>query len=112
VSLKPCGILKICVPFGEDIERRIQNVEWQAKPRSHYSLDPVAPHEHINCFKSETLRCLATDLGLGFERPKVLPEFAYLANSGTWSLAAPSNLLKEFSRPSLGASAGAPSMSG
>jgi SAM-dependent methyltransferase len=98
-SLKPGGILKICVPYGEDIERRIELGEWQAERGSRHSLDPVAPLEHINCFKFETLRRLAADLGLGFERPQVLPQFAYLAHSGTWSLAVPSNLLKELSRP-------------
>jgi SAM-dependent methyltransferase len=98
-SLKPGGILKICVPYGEDIERRIELGEWQAERGSRHSLDPVAPLEHINCFKSETLRRLAADLGLAFERPKVLPQFAYLAHPGTWSLAVPSNLLRELSRP-------------
>jgi len=98
-SLRPGGILKICVPYGEDIERRIERGDWHSERRSRHSLDPVAPLEHINCFKSETLRRLAADLGLGFERPQVLSQFAYLAHSGTWSLAAPSNLLKELSRP-------------
>jgi SAM-dependent methyltransferase len=98
-SLKPGGILKICVPYVEDIERRIELGKWQAERVSRHSLDPVAPLEHINCFKSETLRRLAADLGLGFERPQVLPQFAYLAHSRTWSLADPANLLKELSRP-------------
>lgn len=98
-SLKPGGILKISVPYGEDIERRIERCEWQAERGSRHSLDPVAPLEHINCFKSETLRRLAADLGLSFLRPQILSQFAYLAHSGTWSLAAPSNLLKELSRP-------------
>jgi SAM-dependent methyltransferase len=97
--LKPGGILKICVPYGEDIERCIENGKWQADSGSRHSLDPVAPLEHINCFKAETLRRLAAELGLVFERPQILPQFAYLAHSGTWSLADPSNLLKELSRP-------------
>lgn len=55
----------------------------------------------MNCFKSETLLCLEADFGLGGERPQVLPQFAYLAHSGTWSLAVLSNLLKELSHPPL-----------
>lgn len=97
--LRPGGVLKICVPYGEDIERRIGRGDWQAGRESRRSLDPVASLEHINCFKFETLRRLAGDLGLTFERPQVLPQFSYLAHSGTWSLTAPSNLLKELSRP-------------
>ena len=97
--LKSGGILKICVPWGENIEQRIKWGEWQADRLSRRSLDPVAPLEHINCFKYKTLRRLAADLGLRYQKPQLLPQFAYITHPDTWSLSTPLNLLKELTRP-------------
>ena len=49
-SLKPKGLMRICVPDGEDIRRRLRIGDWNAPKGSRNSLNPVAPLEHINCF--------------------------------------------------------------
>lgn len=49
-SLKPDGLLKISVPDGSDIKRRLKIGDWKAPKGSKNSLNPVSPLEHINCF--------------------------------------------------------------
>jgi len=49
-SLKPDGVIKISVPNGWDIKRRLAIMDWTAAKGSKNSLNPVAPLEHINCF--------------------------------------------------------------
>ena len=58
-SLKERGVIKISVPNGTDIKRRLKIWNWSL-PREHRnSLNPVAPLEHINCFNYEVLINLA-----------------------------------------------------
>lgn len=54
-SLKPSGIIKISVPDGWDIKRRLARMDWRAPKGSQNSLNPVAPLEHINCFTHNSL---------------------------------------------------------
>lgn len=63
-SLKQGGIIKIGVPNGWDIKRRLVIMDWAAPKRSANSLNPVAPLEHINCFSQGSLVKIAQLAGL------------------------------------------------
>lgn len=63
-SLKPHGILKISVPNGWNIKKKLKNWNWSAPKGSPLSLNPVAPLEHVNCFNHSSLRTLARESGL------------------------------------------------
>lgn len=69
-SLSPGGLLKISVPNGWDIMKRLDANDWRAPKSSPNSLNPVAPLEHINCFNHSALLTLATDVGL---EPAAMP---------------------------------------
>ena len=58
-SLKPTGLMKICVPDGEDIRRRLRIGDWKAPKGTRNSLNPVAPMEHVNCFTRSSLLRMA-----------------------------------------------------
>lgn len=63
-SLKPNGILKVNVPDGWDIKRRLKKCDWTVPKGSKDSLNLVAPLEHINCFNHSSLVALARRSGL------------------------------------------------
>ena len=58
-SLKPTGLMKISVPDGEDIRRRLRIGNWEAPKGTRNSLNPVAPMEHVNCFSRRSLLRMA-----------------------------------------------------
>ena len=70
-ALRPGGLIRISVPDGWDIKRRLRVGDWHAAKGSRNSLNPVAPLEHINCFNHDTIVRLAKRAGL-VER--VVPE--------------------------------------
>lgn len=49
-ALRPGGVIKIGVPNGRQIKRRLAVGNWYAPKGSPDSLNPVAPLEHINCY--------------------------------------------------------------
>jgi 2-polyprenyl-3-methyl-5-hydroxy-6-metoxy-1,4-benzoquinol methylase len=61
MALKADGILKISVPGANDIERRLKIMDWKAPKGSKNSLNPVAPLEHINCFRRASLLKMASE---------------------------------------------------
>lgn len=63
-SLKPEGIIKISVPDGSDIKRRLEINDWTAPKGSQNSLNPIAPLEHLNCFSYTSLVYMAEIAGL------------------------------------------------
>jgi SAM-dependent methyltransferase len=63
-ALKPKGIVRINVPNGWDIERRLAKCDWDAPKGSRDSLNAIAPLEHINCFNKKALVVLAARAGL------------------------------------------------
>lgn len=63
-SLNPGGVIKISVPNGYDIKHRLKIWDWKAPKGSSNSLNPVAPLEHVNCFKQSSLLALAESCGL------------------------------------------------
>jgi len=60
-ALKNGGILKISVPTVNDIDRRLKIMDWKAVKGSINSLNPVAPLEHINCFRRSSLLKMASE---------------------------------------------------
>ena len=67
-ALKPNGILRISVPDGWDIQRRLRIGDWQTSKSSKNSLNPIAPLEHINCFNHKALVYIVNNVGLEMVR--------------------------------------------
>jgi len=63
-ALKPGGMIKISVPNGWDIKRRLKTEDWTAPKGSRNSLNPVAPLEHINCFNHDVIVKMASRVEL------------------------------------------------
>jgi 2-polyprenyl-3-methyl-5-hydroxy-6-metoxy-1,4-benzoquinol methylase len=63
-SLKPEGIVRISVPDGSDIKRRLEINDWTAPKNSQDSLNPIAPLEHLNCYSHTSLVHMAESAGL------------------------------------------------
>lgn len=63
-ALKANGILKISVPTANDIDRRLKIMDWASPKDSKYSLNPVAPLEHINFFRRSSLVKMAKEAGM------------------------------------------------
>jgi len=63
-ALAPDGIVKISVPNGWDIDRRLARSDWSAGKDSPHSLNPVAPLEHLNCFSLAAMDAMAAECGM------------------------------------------------
>ncbi len=70
-SLNPGGLIRISVPDGWDIKRRLNVGNWHAPKGSRDSLNPVAPLEHINCFSQRVICRLAQRADL---HERIVPE--------------------------------------
>jgi len=68
VYLRKClhsnGLLKISVPNGANIKKKLKIGDWNAPKQSKNSLNPVAPLEHINCFSYKSIIKMAEMAGL------------------------------------------------
>ncbi len=63
-GLSERGIVRICVPNGDDNIRLLNKMDWKA-PKGHPdSLNVVAPLEHINCFTNKAIIEMANKAGL------------------------------------------------
>lgn len=62
--LRPGGLLWLSVPDGSDLRRRIDRWDWTAAKDSEYSLNAVAPLEHLNGFTPQSLVTMARKAGL------------------------------------------------
>ncbi|MBU0569137.1 methyltransferase domain-containing protein [bacterium] len=62
-SLKPGGLIRISVPNGCDIKRKLRIMDWTAPKGSKNSLNSVAPLEHINCFNHSSIIRMADMAG-------------------------------------------------
>jgi SAM-dependent methyltransferase len=74
-ALRPGGLVRVSVPNGSDIDRRLSDPDWAAAKDSPRSLNAVAPLEHINCFNRRSLVTLGQRAGL---RPFAYPARQYL----------------------------------
>jgi SAM-dependent methyltransferase len=79
-ALAPDGVVKISVPDGHDIDRRLAALDWSAPRDSPNSLMPVAPLEHLNCFRRRTFTHLARDSGMAEIRMPLSVQYAYATN--------------------------------
>jgi len=96
-TLKPTGLLKISVPDGSDLKRRLAVMDWRAPKGSKNSLNVVSPLEHINCFTRTTLQKMAACAGLREVKIPLRLQYAFATN---WQLPKPllKNLLLPLSR--------------
>jgi SAM-dependent methyltransferase len=81
-SLKPNGIIKISVPTANNIEKRLKLMDWSATKSSKYSLNPVAPLEHINFFRRKSILKMASLAGLKEVYIPVIKQYQHVTN---WS---------------------------
>jgi len=71
--LSPNGIIRISVPVGWDIKRRLAIEDWLVVDEHRNSLNAVAPLQHINCFNYDVLDTMANRLGfsgIDFDHPE------------------------------------------
>jgi len=62
--LRPDGLIRISVPDGWNIKKRLRSANWLAPKQAHQNLNPVAPLEHVNCFNHAALLNMASKAGL------------------------------------------------
>jgi SAM-dependent methyltransferase len=77
-GLRPGGVIKISVPRGDDIMRRLRTMDWTAPKGSRDSLNAVSPLEHINCFGHRALARMGAMAGLELFQPRVRAQHAFL----------------------------------
>lgn len=82
-ALKPEGVLRICVPDGFDIKRRLSVLDWKAPRGTKNSLNPVAPLEHINCFNHNNLIKMAEMLGFRSVKIPIRYQYSYAIKCGS-----------------------------
>lgn len=92
--LKPGGILKINVPNGANVKRKLRYMKWSASGNSRFSLNAVAPLEHINCFQRGSLLKLANALGLHEVKMPILTQLSHVVHCG-----GPTTLVKSLCLP-------------
>jgi len=63
-GLKDDGIIKVSVPTANNIKKRLNKMDWDAPRGTRYSLNPVAPLEHINFFTRKALLTMAAEAGM------------------------------------------------
>lgn len=93
-GLAPGGVLKICVPNGADIHRRLRAMDWTAPKFTRNSLNDVAPLEHLNCFAPRSLAALGRQMGL---EPFLIPLSSYYRYAFPW--AGPVHFAKQLVKP-------------
>jgi len=79
-GLRTNGILKISVPGVNDIRRRLKIMDWSSPKGSKYSLNPVAPLEHINYFRRQSLVQMATQASLEETIIPIKIQYKYLTD--------------------------------
>lgn len=63
-SLRPGGVIKVSVPNGRGIERRIPLMDWTAPRADRRYLMPATPLIHVNTFTQESIRAMGQAAGL------------------------------------------------
>lgn len=79
-SLNARGLLKMSVPDGRDIKRRLRKMDWTAPKGTKNSLNPVAPLEHINCFNHTSIIRMADKAGLHLVKMPLKIQYGYSIN--------------------------------
>lgn len=81
--LKPGGVIKISVPNGSDIKRRLKLADWSAKKGTKNSLNAISPLEHINCFNYDSIMSMADKAGLKRVKIPVTVQYSFVCNNTT-----------------------------
>jgi 2-polyprenyl-3-methyl-5-hydroxy-6-metoxy-1,4-benzoquinol methylase len=63
-GLRPGGIIKISVPYSPVINQSLRLMDWKRKKGSFFSINPVAPLEHINYFRRSSIVKMGNECGL------------------------------------------------
>ncbi len=71
------GVMRIAVPNGWRIERRLPDFDRELMAPRLGRVNPVAPLEHLNCFRTRSLVALATGCGLR----RVVPSWRLLQST-------------------------------
>lgn len=79
-SLMPNGIIKISVPTAGNIKNRLKLMDWSAPYGTKNSLNPVAPLEHINYFRRNSLIEMATLVGMKEVAIPMMTQYIYTSN--------------------------------
>lgn len=79
-ALKSNGILKISVPTANDIKKRLKIMDWKAPKGTRNSLNPVAPLEHINYFRRNSLIKMANLAGMEEVVIPMRTQYLYTSN--------------------------------
>jgi 2-polyprenyl-3-methyl-5-hydroxy-6-metoxy-1,4-benzoquinol methylase len=93
-ALKTNGILKVSVPTANDIRRRLKVMDWQIPKGAKNSLNPVAPLEHINCFRRGSLLKMASEAEM---EEVLIPVMVQYSHTTDWS--GPKKVVKNILRP-------------
>ncbi|HWC31682.1 MAG TPA: class I SAM-dependent methyltransferase [Actinomycetota bacterium] len=88
-ALRPHGLLKISVPNGRRVKRRLRRPDFSAPKGSRRSLHDVSPLQHVNCFQHASLVRLVERAGL---RRIPFPATLRYRYAPTWER--PANLLR------------------
>ncbi|RJP81226.1 MAG: class I SAM-dependent methyltransferase [Candidatus Zixiibacteriota bacterium] len=75
-ALKPHGLVKIAIPDGTDIRRRLKVNNWNAPRGSRDSLNSVHPLEHLNCYSRRAVTRMAAEAGLEPVTLPLAPQYA------------------------------------
>lgn len=79
-SLNQHGLIKISVPDGGDIRKRLKKLDWSARKGEKKSLNAVSPLEHINCFKRSSIIKMANLAGLELVKIPISIQLAHTTN--------------------------------
>lgn len=82
-ALKSDGIIKISVPTANNISSRLKIMDWKASVKSKNSLNPVAPLEHINFFRRNSLTVMANEAGMVEVKIPILIQYRYSIDWGS-----------------------------
>lgn len=82
--LRSKGLIKISVPNGRGIKKKIKNCDWEAKKGSKKDLNPIAPLEHINCFNHECIVEMAKIAGLKQVKLPLSLQYHFSLRWNTW----------------------------
>jgi SAM-dependent methyltransferase len=92
-SLRDDGLIKVSVPNGRGVEKRLKRLSGMASVEREY-LKPVQPLEHINCFDYSSLVALGREVGLVPVRPRLRLMF-----NGASGWFEPKHAMKNLLRP-------------
>lgn len=98
-GLRTGGILKISVPRARKLRQRLQVLDWHAPSKTRYSLNPVHPFEHLNCWNPRALDTLARQLGLEPIIPPLRSSYAFLLKPESVPIGSLKQLAKSVLRP-------------